>query len=158
QVPPCMPRWTPAEQHSDHAEIADGVEPERHGKTEVGKNHAAERRADGTADIDADAVGSDGTLQVLPGNELRHDGLPRRGLHRADDPLRNVNSSRLPGVAMSSEMTSANAPEITAIASSVPTRNFRMSTRSATAPAGTARRNIGSVAATCTSDTVSGSG
>src|SRR5262249_50054299 len=73
-------------------------------------------------------------------------------------PLRNVNSSRLPGVAMSSVMTSANAPEITAIASSVPTRNFRRSTRSATAPAGIARRNIGSVAATCTSATMNGSG
>src|SRR5438309_1306318 len=87
QVPSSMPRWTPAEQHSDHAEIAHRVEPERHGKAEVGKNHAAQRWADGAADIDADAVGSDRTLQVLPGNELRHDGLPGGGLHRADDPV-----------------------------------------------------------------------
>jgi hypothetical protein len=37
--------------------------------------------------IDADAVGSDRTLQVLARNELRHDGLPGGGLHRAEHPV-----------------------------------------------------------------------
>src|SRR5262245_27685495 len=73
-------------------------------------------------------------------------------------PLRNVNSSRFAGVAASSDTMSANAPEISAIASSVLTRNFRRSMISATAPAGIARRNIGNEAATCTSDTMNGSG
>jgi hypothetical protein len=45
------------------------------------------RRADGAADIDADAVGGDRILQVLPRNKLRHDRLPGGGLHRADDPV-----------------------------------------------------------------------
>src|SRR5262245_24245643 len=73
-------------------------------------------------------------------------------------PLRNVNSSRFAGVAASSDTMSANAPETSAIASSVPTRNFRRSMISATAPAGIARRNIGNEAATCTSATMNGSG
>src|SRR5262245_29166956 len=37
-------------------------------------------------------------------------------------------------------------------------RNLRMSRMSASAPAGIATRNMGSVVATCTSDTMSGSG
>src|SRR5262245_52208218 len=73
-------------------------------------------------------------------------------------PLGNVDSSRFAGEGESSDTMSANAPEISAIASSVLTRNFRRSMISATAPAGIARRNIGNEAATCTSDTMKGSG
>src|SRR5262249_21781032 len=78
QVAPPPLRWTPAEQHPDHAQIAYGVEPERDGKAELSKDHTAERRADSAADIDAHAVGGDRALQVLARNELR----PRRPARR----------------------------------------------------------------------------
>jgi hypothetical protein len=87
QVPPPALRWTPAKQHPDHAEIAHGVDPERHGKAESAKDHTTERGADGSADIDADAVRSDCTPQALRGNELRHDCLPGWSLDRADHPV-----------------------------------------------------------------------
>jgi hypothetical protein len=62
QVPPPPLRWTPAKQHSHHAEIAHRIDPERYGKAESGKDHAAQGRADCSADIDADAVRCDRTL------------------------------------------------------------------------------------------------
>src|SRR5262245_50637166 len=76
QVPRSALWWTPAKQHPDHAEIADRVDPTRHGKAELRKNGTAQCRTDRTADIDADAVRSYRTLQALRRNELRHDGLP----------------------------------------------------------------------------------
>src|SRR5262245_15644728 len=48
--------------------------------------------------------------------------------------------------------------ETAVAASSAMMRNFRLSTISASAPAGTANRNIGSVVATWTMETTSGSG
>ena len=87
QVPPPPLRWMPAKQHPDHAEIAHSVDKERHGKAKSGEDHAAQGRADRTADIDADAVRSDRTLQALRRNELRHDRLPGGGLQHAEYPV-----------------------------------------------------------------------
>src|SRR5262245_9653417 len=47
---------------------------------------------------------------------------------------------------------------MTVIATSLTMRSFRRSTISASAPAGSANRNIGKVVATWTSETISGSG
>src|SRR5690242_18152299 len=73
-------------------------------------------------------------------------------------PLRNVNSSRLNGVAAPSQTMAAKIADTTVAATSPIMRNLRRSTMSESAPAGIANRNIGSVVATCTSDTISGSG
>src|SRR5262245_43071144 len=86
KVPPRSLRWTPPKQHSDHAEKAHSVHPERNGKAKIGKDHTAQGRADGSADVDANAVRGDRTLQALRRNELRHDRLPGRGLERPDHP------------------------------------------------------------------------
>jgi hypothetical protein len=47
-------------------------------------------------------------------------------------------------------------PTVTAISATI--RNLRLSIMSASAPAGKANRNIGNVVATCTIDTMNGSG
>ena len=86
QLPPPPLRGTPPKQHPDHAEIAHSVHKERHGKAEIGEDHTAQGRADRSADIDANAVRSDRTLQALRRNELRHNGLPGGGLQHADVP------------------------------------------------------------------------
>ncbi len=70
----------------------------------------------------------------------------------------NVKTSRLPGVMRCSQTRAAKAVEVTVTAISPTMRNTRRSTMSTSAPAGMAKRNIGSVFATCTSDTVKGSG
>src|SRR5271168_3187121 len=71
--------------------------------------------------------------------------------------MRNVNSNRLTGVATPSQTIAAYIAEKTVIIISATMRNFLLSMMSASAPAGTANRNIGRVVATCTSDTTSGS-
>ena len=73
-------------------------------------------------------------------------------------PLRKVNSSRFAGVATPSVTMAAYAAETTTVATLAAMRNFRRSMTSASAPAGTAPRNIGSVEATCTNDTTRGDG
>src|SRR5882724_2147944 len=73
-------------------------------------------------------------------------------------PTRKVKSSRLSGVAQPSQTRAAKTAAITVVATSTTIRNFRLSKISATAPAGSANRNIGSVVAACTSDTINGSG
>src|SRR5262245_41736195 len=84
QVPPRWLRWTQPKQHPDHAEKARSVDPERNGKAEIGKDHTANGRANGPADVDANAARSDRTLQALRRNELRNDRLPGGGLECAD--------------------------------------------------------------------------
>jgi hypothetical protein len=69
-----------------------------------------------------------------------------------------VNSNRLPAVARSKETITAKIAEKTVAAISATMRNFRLSTISASAPAGTANRNIGRVVATWTMETTSGCG
>src|SRR5262249_36839344 len=73
-------------------------------------------------------------------------------------PVKNVNSNRLAGVARPSQTIAAKIADIRVYADSLTMRNLRMSRMSASAPAGIATRNMGSVVATCTSDTMSGSG
>jgi len=78
-----LPARTPPHQRCDDSKIGDGIEPERRGNPQGGDDHPAKRRADCTADVDTDAVGSDRGIEVLPGNEPRHDRLPRRRRQRA---------------------------------------------------------------------------
>src|SRR5262249_29161226 len=73
-------------------------------------------------------------------------------------PVKNVNSNRLAGVARLHQTIAAKIADMRVYADSVTMRNLRMSRISASAPAGIATRNRGSVVATCTSDTMSGSG
>jgi hypothetical protein len=72
--------------------------------------------------------------------------------------MRKVKSSRFVALARSSQTTAANTAEMAVITVSAARRNFRRSTVSASAPAGNANRNIGSDVATCTIDTMNGSG
>ena len=62
------------------------------------------------------------------------------------------------GVARCSDTTMAKATPITVTASWAPRRRRRASTMSASAPAGSVSRNIGSVVAIWTADTIIGSG
>ena len=71
--------------------------------------------------------------------------------------IRNVNSSSVSGVTSSSQTSAANSAETTTIALSATISSRRLSTMSASAPAGSANRNIGRLVATWTSDTISGS-
>ena len=47
-------------------------------RCEAGDRHSAERGTERARNIHTNAVGGDGGRQVLLGNELRHDRLPRR--------------------------------------------------------------------------------
>jgi len=69
-----------------------------------------------------------------------------------------VNKSRIDGLIKSSRTRTALIAAITVITISDATRKRRLSTMSASAPAGTANRNIGRLLATWTRETVSGSG
>jgi hypothetical protein len=64
----------------------------------------------------------------------------------------------LNGVARPNQTIAANIAEMMVTAISTAMRNLRLSTMSAKAPAGSANKNIGKVVATCTIDTMSGSG
>jgi hypothetical protein len=63
-------------------------------------------------------------------------------------PIRKANSNNMRGVTRSSQTNAANNAETAATAISITRRNCRLSTISASAPAGIASRNIGSVVAT----------
>ena len=73
-------------------------------------------------------------------------------------PSANVVEQRSSGVASPRLTITAKAIEIAATAPCAPISRRRESTRSASAPAGTVRRNIGAMVATCTADTIIGSG
>ncbi len=61
-------------------------------------------------------------------------------------------------MASRSETTAANTTEIAATKACAPISRRRASTMSAKAPAGSVSRNIGSMVATCTAETIIGSG
>ena len=73
-------------------------------------------------------------------------------------PIRKVNTRRTPGVTRSKVTRTAKITAMAVFAASPAIRKRRRSTMSASAPAGIAIRKIGRLAATCTSDTISGSG
>jgi len=71
-------------------------------------------------------------------------------------PITNINTSSVIGVTTSNVTSAANIADATAVAISTTIRKRRLSTMSASAPAGSANRNIGKLVATCTSDTING--
>src|SRR5574337_638428 len=73
-------------------------------------------------------------------------------------PSRNVVVKRTNGVVTCSATIDANATEMTRTANWAPMSIRRASTMSVRTPAGSVRRNIGRVVATCTADTIIGSG
>ena len=98
-------------------------------------------------------------MQVLPGNQLRRRSIATTGAVSAlPTPIRKVNNNRLPGVARPGQTIAAKAAAVAVVRNSATIRNLRLSTMSAKAPAGSANRNIGNVVATCTIDTMNGSG
>src|SRR5947209_3243745 len=68
-------------------------------------------------------------------------------------PIKNMNSNTRPGVARWSQTIAPNKADKIVMAVSTTIINRRLSTISASAPAGIANRNIGSPLATCTNDT-----
>ena len=98
----------PPKECTDDRKIADGIEPKWCSNSDPGDHHAAQRRTDGPADIDADTVCRHRGAEILPGDELRDDGLPDRSRQRGPTPMRNVNSKRLPGVAAPIQTIAAN--------------------------------------------------
>src|SRR5262249_17396741 len=73
-------------------------------------------------------------------------------------PSRNVKARSTVGVTAFSHTSPANTAPSTVVAISTPMSSPRRSTMSARAPAGNAKRKIGRVVITCTSETVRGSG
>src|SRR5467141_3789362 len=73
-------------------------------------------------------------------------------------PMRNVNSNKLSGVAKSRPTIAAYTTHSAVYRTSTVIRNLRLSKISASAPAGIANRNTGSVLAVCTNATTKGSG
>ena len=71
-------------------------------------------------------------------------------------PITNINTSSVIGVTTSNVTSAANIADATAVAISTTIRKRRLSTMSASAPAGSANRNIPKLVATCTSDTING--
>ncbi len=72
-------------------------------------------------------------------------------------PSRNVAASSAGGVAQWAETRTAKATPTATTPACATMRSRRGSTTSASAPAGTVKRNIGAMVATCTADTISGS-
>ena len=72
----------PPQQSSDRSKIAAGVHPEWRGDSPRDGDDPTQGRADRAADIDTHAVCGHRLRQVLPGNQLGHDRLPRRGGQR----------------------------------------------------------------------------
>src|SRR4051812_21321404 len=75
----------------------------------------------------------------------------------AKTSTRKVNSSKVGGVIRSRPTSAANTVATIMIVVSARSKRRRLSTMSASAPAGSANRNIGRLVATCTSDTMRGS-
>src|SRR5271170_2387253 len=73
-------------------------------------------------------------------------------------PRQNVVASNTAGVARCNVTTAAKTIEIAVTASCAPIKSLRASMMSVSAPAGRVRRNIGSVVATWTAETIIGSG
>jgi hypothetical protein len=76
QTPAAGLRGMPPPQSTHHAQIADGVEPERRGNAETGNDRSPKRRTDGAADVETDTVRRNGGCEILLRNKLRHDCLP----------------------------------------------------------------------------------
>ena len=151
-------RWAPPKQCPDHSKIAEGIDPERCRNPDSGYQYAAQCRTNGPTDIDADTVCRDRRIQIPLGNELRNDRLPGRGRQRtgyADEKREQQQIDRCYEVKPDDDREYRGHNQID---DSPTMRNFRLSRMSASAPAGTANKNIGNVFATCTSDTMSGSG
>ena len=71
------PRGTPPQECADDYEDAGSIDPERSCDPQGSNDHAAKRRSQGAADVDAHAVGHNGSGQILRRYELRYDCLPR---------------------------------------------------------------------------------
>src|SRR5262249_9492741 len=127
-------RRMPPQQSADHAEIADCVEPERRRDSHFGDHHAAQRRTDRAAAIDADAVRGHRLIQVLLGNELRNDRLPSGGCQCAGHTGEKCEQNRLAGVARPNQTIAAKIADIKVYADSLTMRNLRTSRMSASAP------------------------
>src|ERR1700675_4157117 len=76
-------RRVPPKECTDDRKIADGIEPKWCSNSDPGDHHAAQRRTDGSADIDPDAVRSHRGAKILLWNELRDDRLPDGSRQRA---------------------------------------------------------------------------
>ena len=138
-------RWrAPPQQRSDDAQIADGVEPERRRDPGGGRDRPAERRAHGTAHVDTGAIRRHRGRQVRARNELRNDRLPGRGRERAahaQEERKREQGDRRHRV--DRHEGSERSPPAPSSRFRTPISRRRWSTMSASAPAGSANRNIG---------------
>jgi hypothetical protein len=75
-------RRAPPKQCPDNSKVAEGIYPEGCANPDSGYKYAAQSRANGPTDIDADTVRRDRRIQIPLGNKLRNDRLPGRGRQR----------------------------------------------------------------------------
>ena len=102
----------------------------------------------------ADTAGASSALGTNWGTTACHAGV----FIAVAEPIKTASSSKLKGVMKCIQTSIASTMENTATASSPMIRDFRRSTISASAPAGSANTHIGKLAATCTSATSKGEG
>src|SRR6185312_1693144 len=76
QMAPAAPRRLPPDEPAINAEIAHGIDPERCRDAEGCRQRAAERGPDRAAEVEADAVRRDRSMQVPLRHELRRNRLP----------------------------------------------------------------------------------
>ena len=72
---------SPRQERCDHPKVAEGIEPERRRDSCRGDEHIAERRPDGTADVDAGAVRSN---ECRCPDDREHPMVKRRQAEAAD--------------------------------------------------------------------------
>jgi hypothetical protein len=73
----------PPHQCSDHAQIADGIDPKWCSDAGTGGHEPSQGGTDCSADIHAHTIRRDSRWQMLLWNELRHDRLPSWSRQRA---------------------------------------------------------------------------
>ena len=80
-------KWrSPPQQRGYDFNVAGPKNPEGHRNSKGCDNDLTERRAHGTAETVADAIGGDRAVQILAGHKKRSDSLPRRRAQRPPLP------------------------------------------------------------------------
>ena len=87
----------PEPQGQDHGDEAQGVEDERPDEAQCGDDQAAQGRADGAGDVDADAVQRDRLGQQRLGHEVRGHRLPGRCAERGGGAEEEGEQQEQPG-------------------------------------------------------------
>jgi hypothetical protein len=87
----------PSVEHEHHPDKRCRVEPEHRLRSGGGDDEAAQSRADGARQVDADAAQRHGRRQLLAGHQFGRDGLPGRRGHGGAQAEREGERQQKPG-------------------------------------------------------------